>query len=71
MSNTILKQIQRSAKEQNMDFEDFLYYHIKELRQEVLFWNEQAQNGRRGARVRFRKLEDKLRDTVDIQNNLN
>jgi len=71
MSNLVKEQLQRKAKAQNMDFEDFLYYHIKELRQAHEHWDAKSYNHFRGAKVRARHLLGKLRDAQAVQIELN
>ena len=63
----VAEHLKAEANAQNMDFSDFLYYKIKELRQQYEFWNEKSYKHIRGAKIRARNLLGKLRDVQAVQ----
>jgi len=67
MSKTVKEQLQLKANARNMDFEDFLYYHIKELQHQHDFWDAKSYKHIRGAKIRARNLLGKLRDATAVQ----
>lgn len=67
MSKLTKEMLIKQAKAVNMDFEDYLCYYIKELRQQYDYWSLKNYKHLNIAKIRARGLLNKLRDAQDIQ----
>jgi len=44
---------------------DFLYYELKEMRQSLDFWENEASHNTRGAKVRAKNLKSKISEMTE------
>ena len=68
--STLLAKLVKEADKQNMVFQDFLYYKIKESDQEYDFWYEKAFQKVRGAKVKFRNIKKQNQELTALYYNL-